>query len=292
VASPQAWRHTAIVRYVRRVPGPPLDRFVDDIYCLSGVPRHRRLDVPPMPSAHLMVNLAGPVRLYDSQPAVPAAALTDSWFMGVWSRRFSIEHLGPVHVVGVHFKPWGMAPFIDVPLTELRDRWVPLDAVWRRSADRLRGRLAAASSDVDMLTLLEDELSRRLQRAPSRGLELVDHTAGRIAASWGTVPVGALADEAGVSPNHLAGQFKAVVGLTPKPVARIYRFARLILSVDARGPVEWAPLAQAAGYFDQAHFSKEFKDFTGRTPTAYLALRRRFPAEAGFPPDNGPMPAE
>jgi AraC-like DNA-binding protein len=67
---------------------------------------------------------------------------------------------------------------------------------------------------------------------------------------------------------------------------------RLILSVDALRPVDWSELAQTAGYFDRAHFTREFKDFTGHTPTAYLALRRRFPAEQGFPPDNGPMPAD
>ena len=61
-------------------------------------------------------------------------------------------------------------------------------------------------------------------------------------------------------------------------MARIYRFARLILSVDALRPVDWSELAHGAGYFDQAHFSREFKDFTGHTPTGYLALRRRFPA--------------
>jgi AraC-like DNA-binding protein len=75
-------------------------------------------------------------------------------------------------------------------------------------------------------------------------------------------------------------------------VARIYRFARLILSVDVLRPVDWSDLALAAGYFDQAHFAKEFKDFTGHTPTGYLALRQRFPAEPGFPPDSGPMPAD
>jgi hypothetical protein len=103
------------VEYVRRVPAPPLDRFIDDIYCLTGVPRHRRLNVPPMPSAHLMINLTGPVHLYDSDPAVPPAVLCDGWFMGVWSRRFTIEHHAPVRLVGVHFKPWGVAPFVDLP---------------------------------------------------------------------------------------------------------------------------------------------------------------------------------
>lgn len=283
---------TDFVDYVCRVPAPPLDRFVDDIYCLTGVPRHRRLNVPPMPSAHLMINLAGPVRLYDSAPAVPPAVLAGGWFMGVWSRRFTIEHHAPVRLVGVHFKPWGISPFVDVPLTELRDRWVPADAVWGQSFDRLRDRIAGAMTTGEMLQIVEAELRSRLPVAPSCGLELVDHTAGRIEASWGAVPVGALSDGAGVSGNHLAAQFKAHVGLTPKRVARIYRFARLILSVDARYPVDWSRLAQAAGYFDQAHFSKEFKDFTGHTPTAYLVLRRRLPAEKGFPPDNGPMPVE
>jgi AraC-like DNA-binding protein len=280
------------VEYIGRAPAPPLDRFIDDIYCLTGVPRHRRLNVPPMPSAHLFINLAGPIRLYDSDPAVPPAVFTDGGFMGVWTRRFLIEHRTPVWMAGVHFKPWGMSPFVGVPSTELRDRWVPVDAVWEWSLDGMRDRMAGATSTSEILQILEDEMRSRLVPEPSRGLELVNHTAGRLEASWGAVPVGTLSDGAGVSGNHLATQFKAHIGVTPKRMARIYRFARLILSVDALHQVDWSELAHAAGYFDQAHFSKEFKDFTGHTPTAYLALRRRFPAEKGFPPDNGPMPAE
>ena len=280
------------MEYIGRAPAPPLDRFIDGIYCLTGVPRHRRLNVPPMPSAHLFINLAGPIRLYDSDPAVPSAVFTDGWFMGVWTRRFLIEYQTPVRVVGVHFKPWGISPFLDMPSSELRDRWLPVDAVWERSLDRMHDRIASATSTGEILQILEDELRSRLVPAPSRGLELVDHTARRLAASWGAVSVGALTDSAGVSGNHLATQFKSHLGVTPKRMARIYRFARLILSVDALHPVDWSQLAQAAGYFDQAHFSKEFKDFTGHTPTAYLTLRHRFPAEKGFPPDNGPMPAD
>jgi AraC-like DNA-binding protein len=277
------------MKYVGRVPAPPLDRFIDDIYCLSGVPRHRRVTVPPMPSAHLFVNLGEPARLRDSDPSVPPAVFADGWFMGLWTRRFLVEYPARVRLVGVHFKPWGMSPFVGVPASELRDRWVPLDAVWHRSADRIRNQAGDAAG---ALTVVERELRSRLAEAPPHGLDLVRRTGGRLATSHGAVPVGALADIAGVSVNHLATQFKSHVGVTPKRVARIYRFARLILSVDARRPVDWPDLAHAAGYFDQAHFSREFKDFTGHTPTQYLALRRRFPVERGFPPDNGPMPAD
>jgi AraC-like DNA-binding protein len=274
------------------MPAPPLDRFIDDIYCLTGVPRHRRMNVPPMPSAHLFVNLGGPVRLCDSDPSVLPAVFTDGWFMGVWTRRFLFEYPTQVRLFGVHFKPWGLSPFLDMPATELRDRWVPFDAVWQRSLDRIRNQIGGIASATETLRVLEDELRSRLAEAPSRGLDLVQRTAGRLGTSHGAVPVGALTDAAGVSGNHLATQFKSHVGVTPKRVARIYRFARLILSVDASRPVDWSRLALTLGYFDQAHFSKEFKDFTGQTPNGYLALRRRLPAEPGFPPDSGPMPAD
>ena len=280
------------MEYIGRVPAPPLDLFIDDIYCLTGVPRHRRMNVPPMPSAHLFVNLGGPVRLWDSGPSAPSAVFAGGWFMGVWTRRFLFEYPARVRLVGVHFKPWGMSPFVDMPAAELRDRWVPVDAVWQRSLDRIRNQAGDIASAAETLRVLEQELRSRLAEAPSRGLDLVQHTGGRLETSWGAVPVGALTDAAGVSSNHLAAQFKFHVGVTPKRVARIYRFARLILSVDALRPVDWPGLAYRAGYFDQAHFSREFKDFTGHTPTEYLALRRRFPAERGFPPDAGPMPAD
>ncbi|MGV9677234.1 helix-turn-helix domain-containing protein [Nocardia sp. NPDC003482] len=279
------------MRYVGRVPGPPLDRFVDDIYCLSGVPRYRRMNVPPMPSAHLFVNLGAPVRIWDSDAAVPPVVFTGGLVMGLWTRRFLFEYPERVRMVGVHFKPWGLSPFVGVPASELRDRWVPVDAVCSRAADRIRDRVGECGSATETLRIVEEELLARLLE-PARGLDLVRHTGVRLETCRGAVPVGALTEAVGVSVNHLAAQFKSHVGVTPKRVARIYRFASLILSVDALGPVDWSALAHAAGYFDQAHFAKEFKDFTGHTPTEYLALRRRLPAARDFPPDNGPMPAE
>jgi AraC-like DNA-binding protein len=280
------------VEYVALVPAPPLDRFIDDIYCLSGVPRHPRMNVPPLPSGHLFINLGAPARLWDSDRSVPPAVLTDAWFMGVWTRRFLLEYPARVRFVGVHFKPWGMSPFVGLPANELRNRWAPVDAIWQRSVDRIRNQVGDTGSTAETLAVLERELRSRLTEAPSHGLDLVHHTAGRLEISHGAIPIGALTDAAGVSGNHLATLFKEHVGVTPKRVARIYRFASLILSVDALRPVDWSQLAHRAGYFDQAHFSKEFKDFTGHTPTDYLALRRRFPVDRGFPPDNGPMPAD
>jgi hypothetical protein len=55
------------------------------------------------------------------------------------------------------------------------------------------------------------------------------------------------------------------------------------LAVDARRPVDWTQLAHTAGDFDQAHFSKEFREFTGHKPNSYLALRRQVPGQRELP---------
>jgi hypothetical protein len=65
------------------------------------------MNVPPMPSAHLFINLGEPARLWDSDSSVSPAMYADGWFMGIWTRRFLYEYPRRVRLVGVHFKPWG-----------------------------------------------------------------------------------------------------------------------------------------------------------------------------------------
>lgn len=280
------------VDYFGRVPAPPLDAYIDDVYVLTGRPRHRRVNVPPMPSAHLFLNLGDPIVVHDDGAAVPSTVQAGGWFTGLSTRRVIVEYPSQVRLAGVHFKPWGLSPFVDLPSHELRDGHVPAEVVWGPGVDGLRERAAEAPSTDEVLEIVEDGLRSRLRPSPARGFELVEGAAGLLADTWGATAVGALTQRAGVSANHLASQFKLHVGVTPKRMARIYRFAGLILSVDARHPVDWSAQAPVAGYFDQAHLSKEFKDFTGYTPTQYLALRRRHPVAEEFPPDHGPMPAE
>ena len=194
--------------------------------------------------------------------------------------------------VGAHVKPWGLAPFLPMPAAELCDRPVTIEQVWGRPAVAgLRDRLAAADGPHEMLTLLEEELMRRLRE--TAGLGLVRHTSSVIAATGGAVAIGDLSAAAGVSNTHLAQRFKELVGVTPKRLARTYRFTATVFSIDPAGPVDWADLAGRAGYFDQAHFGHEFRAFTGLTPTRYVEVRRQFLREhPGHVFDGWPLPAD
>ncbi|HEY5861103.1 MAG TPA: helix-turn-helix domain-containing protein, partial [Actinomycetota bacterium] len=95
------------------------------------------------------------------------------------------------------------------------------------------------------------------------------------------------------SNTHLAQRFKDLIGVTPKRLARNYRFATTVLSINPAGPIDWGDLAGGAGYFDQAHFGHEFRAFTGLTPTRYVEIRRRFLREhPGHALDSWPRPAD
>ncbi|GLZ78534.1 hypothetical protein Afil01_33410 [Actinorhabdospora filicis] len=277
--------------YVSRVPRPPLDGLIDDLYHLDGSPPYARLTLPPMPSALLIVNLGAPFRIRAGAD-IAAADYADGCVVTTPTRALEFGYPPRTRSVGVHFKPWGLAPFLPMPAAELRDRPVPVEQIWGRPAVAvLRDRLATSGDPHDMLTLLEDELMRRL--GDTSGLGLVGHTSRIIAASGGTVAIDDLWASAGVSSTHLARRFKDLIGVTPKRFARTYRFAATMLSIDPAAPIDWAALAHGAGYFDQAHFGHEFRAFTGLTPTRYIEIRRRFLREhPGHILDGWPLPAD
>jgi AraC-like DNA-binding protein len=281
------WR----VEYVSRVPRPPLDGLIDDLYYLQGAPPYPRLMLPPMPSAVLITNLGAPFRIRAGTD-IEEAEYADGCVVTTPTRALEFGYPPWTRSVGVHFKPWGLAPFLPMPAAELCDRPVTLEQVWGRlTVAELRDRLASAAGPHEMLTLLEDELMRRL--CETAGLGLVRHTSSVIAAATGAVAIGDLSVAAGVSSTHLAQRFKEFIGVTPKRLARTYRFAATVLAIDPAGPVDWVDLADRAGYFDQAHFGHEFRTFTGLTPTRYVDVRRRFLREhPGHALDVGPLPAD
>lgn len=279
------------VEYVSKVPRPPLDGLIDDLYYLEGAPPYARLRLPASPAALLIVNLGAPFRIRAASD-IETAEYADGCVITTPTRAFEFGYPVQTRSVGVHFKPWGLAPFLSMPAAELRDRPVTIEQVWGRPAiAELRDRLATADGPHPMLALLEEELMRRLGDAA--GLELVRHTSSVIAATSGAVAIDVLRVSAGVSSTHLAQRFKELIGVTPKRLARAYRFTATVFAINPTGPIDWSELAGGAGYFDQAHFGHEFREFTGLTPTRYLDVRQRFLREhPGHVLDGWPLPAD
>lgn len=279
------------MEYVSRAPRPPLDVLSDDLYYLEGAPPCSRLMLPAAPAPLLIVNLGAPFRIRAGADAA-AVEYADGCAVSTPTRAWEFGYPTPTRSVGVHLKPWGLAPFLPMPAAELCDRPATVAQIWGRTGiAELRDRLTSAAGPEEMLTLFEEELMRRLRELD--GLDVVRHLSTAIAETGGTVPINELALAVRASSTYLARRFKAVVGITPKRLARSHRFTSTVLAIDVAAPIDWADVAARAGYFDQAHFVHEFREFTGLTPTRYVEVRQRFLREH---PDHAlegwPLPAD
>jgi AraC-like DNA-binding protein len=202
----------------------------------------------------------------------------DSWWVGVWNTYHAVEWPPNVQLFGVHFKPGGAYPFLQFPLSEMNGQVVPLDAIWGRCASEIRERLDAALNIQAGFAVLEQLLLARLSESPRR-LDMVQYAVGEIAQHHGALSIRALSDDLDISQNHLGTQFKRLVGIPPKEVARFYRFAHVLRLIDSAPFVDLTLIAHQSKFYDQSHFNKEFVAFTGHSPTEYVQLRRRVEIE-------------
>jgi AraC-like DNA-binding protein len=83
-----------------------------------------------------------------------------------------------------------------------------------------------------------------------------------------------LAVEAGVTRKYLADLFRRDVGISPKAIARVYRFQSALKILAGRERVPWVELAAHCGYYDQSHLTRDFKAFSGFTPGEFVRMAR------------------
>lgn len=264
--------------YLSHIPSPPLNTYIDDLYYLDGPASYPRQKVLPVASSNLMINLGDPFDVYGPDKAKPFITCTDSWWVGIWNTYHSVDWPPQVKFYGVHFKPGGAYPFLQLPLSEMNSQVVPLDAIWGQAAGEIRERLQAARTVQAGFDLLERLLMARFCEAPY-SLNIVQHAVLEIAQHHGALSIRSLSDQIGFSQNHLSNQFKRFVGIPPKEVARFYRFAHVLHSLESAQHVDLTRIAHQTRFYDQSHFNKDFAAFTGYSPTEYIQLRRRVESE-------------
>lgn len=220
---------------------------------------------PPRPEVTLMIDLEGQITA-DGSP------LPSAWVGGLAQGR-TIVGVGPRYgAVDLKLSPLAARAVLGMDLATLEGGCVALGDALGCAGQRLADGLRDAPDWDRRFDVLERWLLRRLAAGPS-----VDPVVARafalLVASQGRLRVGPMCGELGVSPRHLTRRFTAQIGLGPKAVARQVRFASVRRRLQAPGEVSWAELALAAGYVDQAHLIRDFRELAGITPTQFLARR-------------------
>ena len=177
---------------------------------------------------------------------------------------------GNTGMIAVRFYPHGLAAFVNMPMNELTENVVDVGALFGSAAIELEKHLCNAKNEQERVALVSTFLTMRLKPA-SVGANVVASTVERIVAMGGNIEIKELSKAVYMSERQLERMFMYSVGLSAKTYARISRFQSSIKAAQSGKITTLTQLAHASGYYDQAHFTKDFKTFAGVNPTHYFS---------------------
>jgi AraC-like DNA-binding protein len=198
----------------------------------------------------------------------------DSRVVGVPRGRFTTTLSGRGRVLGTKFRPGGLRPFLDRPLSALSGRSFRPDEIFGPGARDLERLALAEPEAVDAFVHVQRFL-RQLEPELDPDAELAARIAEAAASDREIVRVEALAARFGLGVRALQRLFAEYVGVSPKWVIQRYRLHEAAERIARMRPEELdgAALAADLGYADQAHFIRDFRRWVGFTPAEYA---RRF----------------
>lgn len=190
--------------------------------------------------------------------------------------RARIELLPPGStVVGLRFNPGAVATVLGVPTSEISDLVVDVDTLWGSEAKAVGARMAEVASAERAGALLQELVVRRLANATRPNPVVAEAMRRLIEGQPGDIE--SLRSSLAVSERSFRRQCHATIGVGPKTLQRTLRFQRVLARAQyalSRGPrpahAGLALLADACGYADQAHLTRECKRLTGVTPRVFL----------------------
>jgi AraC-like DNA-binding protein len=237
---------------------PFVERYWSVRWDFTGKPPFRS-EVLSHPSVNVSVESGTQPRFGFPMPAVLVH--------GVVTRRFTVDLVGAGRVTAVKFRPGGFAAFTGVQ--PARNGVSRLGSELGVPAAHLLAAVTAEDDDDARTAVLDEALAPQAPEPTDPYLDLLG-IVGRMADDRGLVRVDHVADLAGLSVRSLQRLFATYVGVSPKAVLARYRLQDAAAAIDEGTVDDLAGLAASLGWFDQAHFSREFRAVVGMTPSAYL----------------------
>lgn len=226
------------------------------------------VESPPSSFCAIVFNYGDPYFLQNKkyeQLAVPAQFLSGP---SVYSYKLSLR--GNVGMAGIVFKPAALATMFQLSMFEYTEERIDLYKIFRKEViDSYVTGIKEGGGDEKRVRLLEEFIMQQYRlRKPEP--DYIDHAANFIIERNGMLQVTDLLKDSHMSRRTFERKFFHKVGLSPKYLARIRRLGYLCNLIAGKKKVDWPKIFYECEFYDQSHFIKDFKEFTGRTPQQYL----------------------
>lgn len=183
---------------------------------------------------------------------------------------FFFEPTGVVDTFSIRFRPYGFANLIDRPLKELTDKVLPLEEVFGEVFTQEALLLITEADNTQSRIMAIEKLL--LERISPQ--ETIDHviktTIDAMMTSKGNYSIDALAQDNHTYRRQLERKFARHIGISPKQLGKVIRLQTALRMLLNQPGDKLYRIAYDAEYYDQAHFTRDFKEFTGTTPKAFF----------------------
>jgi AraC-like DNA-binding protein len=225
--------------------------------------------ITPDGCVELIFNFGSP---YLMLTTTPPRALPPAVIVGFQKKTIPICVDGTVKVVAARLFAWGALALLQAEVGALTGEVTGLGAGWGTLVQRLeyhvtQGRYPQASTTLQDFLIQKALVQRYDLKLVQTAAKLLHHTTGQCR-------IEELADYCHASVRQLERGFRRVIGVSPKFFARTLRFERAQRRLMFDPETDLTRLAYQCGFFDQAHFIKEFRAFTGKTPSEYMQEMR------------------
>jgi AraC-like DNA-binding protein len=184
-------------------------------------------------------------------------------------RTFSM--VGNFKMMGVYLYPYTFPLLFKIPSGEFTHQHIPLTELYKAEFAELQDKILETTTDVQGVHILSDYLYNKSIRAIGAN-DKFHQCIRHVINQSGNVEVDLLAQQAGISNRQLERKFSAAVGLSPKIFSRLMRFHTSLRLLQSDTIKSLTDVGYAAGYFDQSHFIREFREFAGLPPGEYFNL--------------------
>ena len=224
--------------------------------------------VIPTENIQLMFHYKNPFVVFHSNDSV--IKQPRSIISGLSDNYSDVSTVGETGVVFISFHPTGACHFFNFPLSEIENLSVDLTDIFNSEIRQIEELLFLKEMIKEKVTVIENFLISHYYPIPShdglliqRGVEIVKNCKGRTTAKY-------LSDCLCTSPKTLERKFAKYLGKTTKQIIKLIRFQEILQDLSVNKNVSLTEYAYRNGYFDQSHFIKDFKTYSGYTPKDFL----------------------
>ena len=260
-----------MMEYYPREPDNALKPYIETLFYLNDYcPDHTKERLVPDGSTNLIIELDNQERfIYDNESSEIKQSCRVAWISGMHREFITISSIPKTKLIAVRFLPGGGFPFFQISLDRLTNQVVDASAIFGEAIVNLRAEIRDIDDPEAKLDELEGFLLQLLvEHGPPP--KWITEAVLALKTSPSRTRLEKLIEGSHYSQKHFISSFKKYVGLRPKELQRILRFAEVIPNIHDAGSINWAQLVSDCGYYDQSHFIKDFQRFSGFNPQEFF----------------------